>query len=452
MPRANVRVPRRYGVEVTDVILPGKARTTFNKRVLVPETDTEPPELGNWFPSYKYESPVLDSDDNFEESVFEEKVVRKEKILIDDCERGKEESLREFGEKGEKDEVLVGDDKGGNQSSSEDIYSYCSPSLSSEPIDVKNWFPSYVYESPALDTNDGFKDSLNKESECEEDRFIVDESNREKAEGYVKLKRTTKRDGVESSNGLANCGNYCGNNQLEKQLLNKNGRGSGEVKHILSDKSNMCFGSTLEQCSSNETMRNPVLNPAKEVELSSLDQENPQCVHSFSREIGIRPLHMQGRTCSNDRELSQKLMCRMENIKDSEAKGRQVAGHLSSKNDRKSDLVNEATRESTHGFKDKENDGKEISKDGFVTTRKGRYSKANAENLQKIPKETGRQTVSQSGGEDSVVERKALSERTNFDLSGVTEIVGKWQCPQKRKPNLGPPLKQLRLERWVQRK
>ena len=40
MPRANVRVPRRYGAEVTDAILPGKARTTFNKRVPVPETDT----------------------------------------------------------------------------------------------------------------------------------------------------------------------------------------------------------------------------------------------------------------------------------------------------------------------------------------------------------------------------------------------------------------------------
>lgn len=40
MPRANVRVPRRYGAEVTHAILPGKARTTFNKRVPVPETDT----------------------------------------------------------------------------------------------------------------------------------------------------------------------------------------------------------------------------------------------------------------------------------------------------------------------------------------------------------------------------------------------------------------------------
>ncbi|KAL4281656.1 hypothetical protein GQ457_03G016990 [Hibiscus cannabinus] len=36
MPRANVRVP---GAEVTHAILPRKARTTFNKRVPVPETD-----------------------------------------------------------------------------------------------------------------------------------------------------------------------------------------------------------------------------------------------------------------------------------------------------------------------------------------------------------------------------------------------------------------------------
>lgn len=31
---------RRSGAEVIDAILPGKARTTFNKRVPVPETDT----------------------------------------------------------------------------------------------------------------------------------------------------------------------------------------------------------------------------------------------------------------------------------------------------------------------------------------------------------------------------------------------------------------------------
>uniref|UniRef100_A0A2N9G3L9 Uncharacterized protein n=2 Tax=Magnoliopsida TaxID=3398 RepID=A0A2N9G3L9_FAGSY len=41
---------RRYGAEVTHAILPGKARTTFNKRVPVPETDTERPYEASLFP------------------------------------------------------------------------------------------------------------------------------------------------------------------------------------------------------------------------------------------------------------------------------------------------------------------------------------------------------------------------------------------------------------------
>ncbi|KAJ7940934.1 Cytochrome b reductase 1 (mitochondrion) [Quillaja saponaria] len=39
--RAKGSSTSRYGAEVTHAILPGKARTTFNKRVPVPETDTD---------------------------------------------------------------------------------------------------------------------------------------------------------------------------------------------------------------------------------------------------------------------------------------------------------------------------------------------------------------------------------------------------------------------------
>ncbi|XP_010434768.1 PREDICTED: uncharacterized protein LOC104718677 [Camelina sativa] len=41
-----------------------------------------------------------------------------------------------------------------------------SESLPSEPPDVRNWFPSYVYESPLLDTSDGFELSVPGESVC----------------------------------------------------------------------------------------------------------------------------------------------------------------------------------------------------------------------------------------------------------------------------------------------
>lgn len=48
-----------------------------------------------------------------------------------------------------------------------------------------------------------------------------------------------------------------------------------------------------------------------------------------------------------------------------------------------------------------------------------------------------------------LLKREILKERTNFEFSSVPEVAGKWRCPQKNKPNNGPPLKQLRLEKWV---
>jgi len=52
---------------------------------------------------------------------------------------------------------------------------------------------------------------------------------------------------------------------------------------------------------------------------------------------------------------------------------------------------------------------------------------------------------------DRAVEREALKETTNFLHSCKMEVAGKWRCPQKSKPDKGPPLKQLRLEKWVHR-
>lgn len=85
---------------------------------------SEPPELGNWFPSYKYESPVLDSSDNFRDSVSEEKEVQKDQFLISDDKRGKEDSLRGIKEIAKKDEVLVGDDNAESQFLSEVFFLY----------------------------------------------------------------------------------------------------------------------------------------------------------------------------------------------------------------------------------------------------------------------------------------------------------------------------------------
>ncbi|KAK1303191.1 hypothetical protein QJS10_CPB11g00277 [Acorus calamus] len=49
--------------------------------------------------------------------------------------------------------------------------------------------------------------------------------------------------------------------------------------------------------------------------------------------------------------------------------------------------------------------------------------------------------------------RSVLLEKTNIlaEQEAETKVPSKWRCPRKGKPDKGPPLKQLRLERWVHR-
>ncbi|KAF0895288.1 hypothetical protein E2562_008600 [Oryza meyeriana var. granulata] len=50
--------------------------------------------------------------------------------------------------------------------------------------------------------------------------------------------------------------------------------------------------------------------------------------------------------------------------------------------------------------------------------------------------------------------RSPLADMTNVSevaAAPSTEICGKWKCPRKGKPYVGPPLKQLRLEQWNER-
>ncbi|KAJ6327260.1 hypothetical protein OIU78_014190 [Salix suchowensis] len=119
--------------------------------------------------------------------------------------------------------------------------------------------------------------------------------------------------------------------------------------------------------------------------------------------------------------------------------------------------------QSTHGrSNNKENEGKEAQGNGFVTTRKSRITKPNVEDsldrdrqqqiLSECPK--GRGMTSRDGErdeKDAAVKRKVLSEVSNLEHPDGIGVTGKWKCPQKSKPNLGPPMKQLRLERWVHR-
>lgn len=110
---------------------------------------------------------------------------------------------------------------------------------------------------------------------------------------------------------------------------------------------------------------------------------------------------------------------------------------------------------------DKENGGKGLADNGFVSTRKNRCRGENDKNyfnkLQEFQLEgsksrkSGTWMVLSIGEKKGGEKRKALSEKTNLQNLDVAGIAGKWRCPQKGKPDTGPPLKQLRLERWVHR-
>ncbi|KAL5748413.1 hypothetical protein ACOSQ2_025710 [Xanthoceras sorbifolium] len=71
----------------------------------------------------------------------------------------------------------------------------------------------------------------------------------------------------------------------------------------------------------------------------------------------------------------------------------------------------------------------------FVATRKKECATTGNEDSKERPEEI----LSECTKEKDGVRRKS-------DVIGVTD---KWRCPQKSKPNRGPPLKQLQLERWI---
>lgn len=105
---------------------------------------------------------------------------------------------------------------------------------------------------------------------------------------------------------------------------------------------------------------------------------------------------------------------------------------------------------------EKENiEGTELAENGFISTRKSKSREVNSENIERphrIPPKSLRNgvTISSNRNEDSKTTRKVLCETTNFQqYANAIESRGKWRCPQKSKPELGPPLKQLRLERWI---
>ncbi|KAK4434880.1 hypothetical protein Salat_0650900 [Sesamum alatum] len=426
---------------------------------------SEPPDIRKWFSSYIYESPELNTFDGFGDFNGSGEICLEEK------------KEREFGENrpvGKPDDGLLSTAK-----KSSDWIVKCDESVSSaamvaeeqsanssfwrnrlfEPPDIKNWFSSYLYESPPLDATDDFtifdyKDSEDgKLSTAQEScrkvtKDVMDFIHVE--ESTELLSHNRKSDVVVKCADLVNCTN------LDGQSVCKDSH-NVHLKRL---------SSTPSQLTSK--MVSKLMLPR---------QETGNHDHCFGGKFGNGKTYGKTYNLKLDCSLIDNTipeLLNMENNPGSQV-GKSLHKSIGTKNCVKDSLVKEELHETVSaGALDltepkgdswrrptnrrstgKENNETNLLGNGFISTKK-KSSQANTGN---VPRHVLVQTRSfrneikpaVNTEKDAKTSRKVLSETSNFHSPNVMESTGKWRCPQKNKPNLGPPLKQLRLEQWVRR-
>ncbi|KAG6684121.1 hypothetical protein I3842_12G046900 [Carya illinoinensis] len=441
---------------------------------------SEPPDIRIWFSSYKYESPVMDSNDNFGDSLSKESEFAKDKLVMEESNGDKEENPGRFSCIRKRSEGLVceklcssgsvkccsssGNDNHETQSSNRmflDIPSaplladsLHSPSLLSEPPDIRNWFSSYVYESPVLNTSEDLGDFISIESGSKNVGSVIEESNSEKKEILREYKNSRNRGDATVGEMLHSDGDvkshWSVNNEHKPKSLKEVDIGVGWNK-TTSALNNSSFGSSLGQSLNVEILQNARFSPTKDV--SSLNCEDSKSKQEQPQKTTSMLLNISRTSGSDDRETPNKLI----SIRDSTREISQVEvqaelGHGSPESNSKLNLLNGITmKKSTQEISGKENEEKDVSEIGFVTTRNINFKRTNNEDSMRRPEGINKRTDSTSCGKKGLIKTKVLAETTNFQRSGAIEVTGKWQCPQKSKPDKGPPLKQLRLEQWIRR-
>ncbi|CAK7334371.1 unnamed protein product [Dovyalis caffra] len=430
-----------------------------------------PTDLRNWFPSYESESPVLDTADYFKESVIKERKPEKDGFAIEESDNKREKKAVDLSNCRNNNEIRAGE-KLCSKNSFGDVCedrtlreisdSSQSSLFLSEPPDIRNWFPSYVYESPVLSKDNGF---LLGKTECEEDEFANQDSKLKKEMQLWKLRQKTSSDEREHSNGIVKSSSSLGNHIQEKSMNKVSpSQDTRDVeKEALSVLDNLCH--EVEHSMEDESFPSHAIIPTKDVEKPSLNFDVPpfkqQQMQHLAQEVGF--VSVKSNVKSSNKTPTK--LNRKKDFTNLEANAQAEVDLVSSRGNMKfiQGVGASSSCQSTHGrSNNKRNEGKEVQGNDFVTTMKNRMTKRNDENsLDKHRQQhillecTKSRGITSRGGEKDekvvTVKRKVLSEVSNFENLDVIEVTGKWKCPQKSKPDRGPPTKQLRLERWVHR-
>ncbi|GAB2252426.1 hypothetical protein Droror1_Dr00005273 [Drosera rotundifolia] len=364
---------------------------------------SEPPDIRNWFSGYEYQSPQLGSENMGNPSANEEAIERDESgMRVEDTE-ATQEKRNDYcftAHKGHLDENALDETAGRgaagvSQSMADEIPEYpVSLSLISEPPDIRNWFSGYVYESPVLDSDD----------------IEVSPS------GRVTCRNKTKEVLQEE--------------QDDRKLSFTKSIGIPAITKEIAPYSSVKYNNCVVQ------VMNEVVCPGKD---HKVPEENRERQPLSNHEIPVK----KKRSCMKLQDLEST----EENV-DSNMRHGITIGWIS---------PNCAFRKSCNEISWRESNVRIAAKRNSASTEKDTRSslcckdKSLGQKQLKSQNETNAHLVPANDTNDTSMRRKALNELTNFHQHNGVEVAGKWKCPQKSKPKVGPPLKQLRLEQWVRR-
>ncbi|KAJ8451075.1 hypothetical protein Cgig2_026884 [Carnegiea gigantea] len=456
-----------------------------------PSMVSEPPDIRNWFSSYTYQSPVLDTNELFGDSwgVDEEERV----LYVEDSENEQEEScedstrVRKSHQSGICDQTtrpiirkLIEGNRdhdhclspfevklraprfpqilasgrvmpGGRLLLSRFrgycivvniVPAYADPlSLPSEPPDIRNWFSSYVYESPTLDSAD-FDISLlsnNNFGNIQVSDKAEEKSSKEReVEDAIHLCKETSLDGYTKTTS----GRFVGVDDTKNHSAK--GKADPERGDLYADE-NLCLNRASDW-GTQGVPKSSIIILDKFIEPPSVKAEGPSPI-----------LHDEQQTSRvNHSTPPAHAPSRRKNTEKGEIKAEQKP--IVSENDSGWILPNPKSKEPCYKTIKQKDDECLLTKNGYTSLKRKTGTRINDENSTRqlgSSKSNYNSNVnsvpSSYNGEDRAVRREALKETTNFLHSCKMEVSGKWRCPQKSKPDKGPPLKQLRLEKWVHR-
>ncbi|KNA07574.1 hypothetical protein SOVF_170560 isoform A [Spinacia oleracea] len=366
---------------------------------------SEPPDIKKWFSSYNYQSPELNTNEDF---CFSHGVDDKERgLFVEDSETEDEGNFEDLAEINRS--VAI-------RKSIEEAKKHDSPSvpvvevpafpdslsIPSEPPDITKWFSSYVYESPELDSAD----------------FDVPLSS-----GYTfgDVKEVDK----------------------EKEVLLKESPVTEVEDELLS------YSETIITPSGVENRKNP---PVDGLERSNFLPKNSSYLKRTSDQRTSEELNdcntLPDKSVVYPRNKDEDLLP----VKATYGRGKRVVETAEKNTEKKFTAAETNTGWISLNRKPREEYSRSIIKErGEHISPENQFSSMKNKARPRINKENSpvKSDCFSDGKNDKRLRREILRETTNFNLSHLPEVAGKWKCPQKHKPDTGPPMKQLRLERWI---